>query len=154
MKARHKRFVLVGLGIVGVVIAAALAINALQSNIAYFFSPSQVLAGEAPRGHVFRLGGLVEKGTLQRQPDGLAVEFVVTDTAKSVTVRYTGILPDLFKEGQGVVTKGRLGDDGVFVAEEVLAKHDESYMPPEVGDALEKAAKSGQMPHEVKGAPQ
>ena len=154
MKARHKRFILVGLGILGVAIAAGLAIKALQSNIAYFFSPTQVLAGEAPQGHVFRLGGLVEKGTLHRQPDGLAVEFVVTDTAKSVTVRYTGILPDLFKEGQGVVTKGRLGDDGVFVAEEVLAKHDESYMPPEVGDALEKAAKSGQMPHEVKGAPQ
>jgi cytochrome c-type biogenesis protein CcmE len=143
MKARHKRFLLVGLGIVAVGMAALLAVNALQSNISYFFSPTQVKAGEVPSDHVFRIGGMVVDGTLQRQPGGLDVEFVVTDTAESVTVRYSGILPDLFGEGQGVVAKGRLGADGVFLAQEVLAKHDESYMPPEVQDALDKAQKMG-----------
>lgn len=143
MKSRHKRFLLVGLAIVAVGIAAVLTINALQSNIAYFFSPTQVVAGEAPQGHLFRLGGMVVKGSLQRQSNGLDVRFVVTDTVQQVTVRYTGILPDLFKEGQGVVVKGRLGTDGVFEAEQVLAKHDESYMPPEVKDALETAKKMG-----------
>lgn len=143
MKARHKRFVLVALGIVAVGAAAALAINALQSNIAYFFSPTQVVAGEAPQGHVFRIGGMVEEGTLKRQEGGLDVVFVVSDTAERVTVRYSGILPDLFGEGQGVVAKGRLGPDGVFIAEQVLAKHDESYMPPEVTEALETAQKMG-----------
>ena len=134
MKARHKRFVFV---------AAALALKALQSNISYFFSPSQVMANEAPEDHVFRLGGLVEKGTVKRQADGLTVHFVVTDNAESVKISYTGILPDLFNEGQGVVTKGRLGSDGVFYAEEVLAKHDESYMPPEVADTLKTAHVEG-----------
>ena len=143
MKARQKRFILVALGIVGVGIAAALAITALQSNISYYFSPTQVKAGEAPKDHVFRVGGLVEKGTLERQADGLTVQFVVTDNAEQVTIRYTGILPDLFSEGQGVVTKGRMGGDGVFVAEEVLAKHDESYLPPEVADSLQTAHNEG-----------
>lgn len=150
MKARQKRMVLVALAVVGVGLAAFLAINALQSNIAYFFSPTQVLAGEAPKETLFRLGGLVKADTLHRQEDGLTVAFVVTDTAQEVTVNYTGILPDLFGEGQGVVAKGRLGENGVFIAEEVLAKHDESYMPPEVADALEEAAGTAKMPHEVK----
>ncbi|MDX1594394.1 MAG: cytochrome c maturation protein CcmE [Gammaproteobacteria bacterium] len=143
MKARHKRLALVTVAIAGVAVAAALALSALQSNIAYFFSPTQVLAGEAPKDKVFRLGGMVAEGSLARKPGDLTVSFVVTDTAKQVPVRYTGILPDLFGEGQGVVTRGRLGGDGVFVAEEVLAKHDESYMPPEVQDALDKAQKMG-----------
>lgn len=136
MKARHKRLMFVALGLVGVGAAAYLAVGALQSNIAYFYSPSQVLAKEAPADHVFRLGGLVETGTLQRQPDGLTLTFVVTDNAEKVKVSYTGILPDLFSEGRGVVTRGKLGGDGVFYAEDVLAKHDEAYMPPEVAATL------------------
>ncbi len=143
MKARHKRMLLVAVGIVGVGIAASLALNALQSNIAYFFSPSQVMANEAPQDHVFRIGGLVKEGSLQRQTDGLTMHFDVTDKAANVTVAYTGILPDLFSEGQGVVARGKLGQDGVFYAEEVLAKHDESYMPPEVEDALKTAHAEG-----------
>jgi len=143
MKARQKRLVLVGLGMLGVGAAAALAITALQSNISYFFSPSQVLAKEAPDGRVFRLGGLVSEGSVRREGDGLTVTFDVTDMARTVKVSYTGILPDLFKEGQGAVTKGRLGPDGVFYAEEVLAKHDEEYMPPEVADTLQTAHAQG-----------
>jgi cytochrome c-type biogenesis protein CcmE len=139
MKARHKRLVLVAIAVAGVAGAAALGLNALQSNISYYFSPTQVLAGEAPQDHVIRVGGLVEKGSLQRQADGLTVEFVVTDNAESVRISYTGILPDLFNEGQGVVTRGKLGANGVFYAEDVLAKHDESYMPPEVADSLQTA---------------
>jgi cytochrome c-type biogenesis protein CcmE len=143
MKAREKRMVLVAFGILGVGVAAYMAIGALQSNIAYFFSPSQVQAGEAPKNHVFRIGGLVEKGSLQRLEDGLNLNFTVTDNAKSVTIAYQGILPDLFSEGQGVVAKGKLGEDGVFYAEEVLAKHDEAYMPPEVADSLQTAHNDG-----------
>ena len=143
MKARHKRLVLVGVAILGVGAAATLAISALQSNISYFFSPSQVLAKEAPADRVFRLGGLVNKGSLNRGADGLTVTFDVTDLAQSVKVSYTGILPDLFKEGQGTVTRGRPGPDGVFYAEEVLAKHDEAYMPPEVADSLKTAQSQG-----------
>ncbi len=139
MKARSKRMIFVFIAIVGVGVASALVLSALQSNIAYFFSPSQVLAGEAPQDKVFRLGGMVEEGSIQRAGNGLEVNFTVTDTARSVKVSYTGILPDLFNEGQGVVTRGKLGADGVFYAEEVLAKHDESYMPPEVEDAVKKA---------------
>jgi len=136
VKARHKRFVFVVLAILGVGIAAALAISAMRSNLSYFFSPSQVVAGEAPAGTRFRLGGLVVKNSLTRQGDGLALTFAVTDNAETIEVSYTGILPDLFGEGQGMVAKGRLGEDGVFYAEEVLAKHDESYLPPEVADSL------------------
>jgi cytochrome c-type biogenesis protein CcmE len=136
MKARHKRLIFVAVGIAGVGLAASLAISALRSNIAYFFSPSQVMANEAPKDRVFRLGGLVEKGSLKRKADGLTVTFTVTDMAKSMKVSYTGILPDLFGEGQGVVTKGRLGPNDVFYAEEVLAKHSASYMPPEVASSL------------------
>ncbi len=134
-------------GVALIAIAAALVLNALQGNIAFFFSPSQVAAKEAPVDKTFRVGGLVEKGSLKRRADGLTVDFVVTDTANSIPVVYTGLLPDLFKEGKGVVTQGRLGPDGVFRASEVLAKHDENYMPPEAAHALskaqaEKAAKS------------
>lgn len=143
MKARQKRLVFVAFGILGVGMAALLAISALRSNIAYFFSPSQVVAGEAPANAVYRLGGLVVQHSLKRQPDGLTVIFDVTDNAKTVQVRYTGILPDLFGEGQGVVTKGRMGTEGVFLAEEVLAKHDESYLPPEVADTLKTAHAQG-----------
>ncbi len=139
MKARQKRLVFVGLAILGIGMASALALTALKSNISYFFSPSQVLANEAPPNHVFRLGGLVTKGTLARQQDGLTVHFDVTDNAKTVKVAYTGILPDLFSEGKGVVTKGKLGADGIFYADEVLAKHDEEYMPPEVASTLQTA---------------
>jgi cytochrome c-type biogenesis protein CcmE len=144
MKARQQRLIFVGLAIVGIGAASALALSALNSNISYFFSPSQVLANEAPAEHVFRLGGLVVPGTVSREDsDGLTVKFDVTDNDGIVTVAYTGILPDLFSEGQGVVTRGRLGSDGVFVAEEVLAKHDEEYMPPEVADSLKTAHASG-----------
>jgi len=136
VKARHKRLVLVALAILGVGIAAILAISALRSNLSYFFSPVQVRAGEVPAGAVFRLGGLVVKDSLVRQRDGLTVIFAVTDNAETLQVSYTGILPDLFGEGQGMVAKGRLGEDGVFYAEDVLAKHDESYLPPEVAASL------------------
>ena len=139
MKARQKRMLFVGLAVVGVGLAASLALSALKSNIAYFFSPSQVLAGESPKDAVFRVGGLVVDHSLKRQEDGLTVRFNVTDNAGTVPVSYTGILPDLFGEGQGVVAKGRIGGDGVFYADEVLAKHDESYMPPEVADTLKTA---------------
>jgi len=136
VKARHKRLILVALAILGVGIAVVLAISALRSNLSYFFSPAQVRAGEAPAGTVFRLGGLVVKDSLVRKKDGLTVIFAVTDNAETLQVSYTGILPDLFGEGQGMVAKGRLGEDGVFYAEEVLAKHDESYLPPEVAASL------------------
>ncbi len=136
MKPRHKRFALIGGGIAVLGIAAALVLNAFQSNLVFFFTPTQVAAGEAPTGKAFRIGGLVKEGSLKRQPDGLTVQFIVTDTAKEIPVAYTGILPDLFREGKGVVAQGKLGDNGLFSASEVLAKHDENYMPPEVHDAL------------------
>jgi len=125
-------------------VAAALALNAFQSNLVFFFSPSQVAAKEAPIGRKFRVGGLVEEGSIKRDGDGLTVKFTITDTAQSIPVVYTGILPDLFKEGKGCVAQGKVGEDGVFYADEVLAKHDENYMPPEAGDAIEHAQKAGQ----------
>jgi cytochrome c-type biogenesis protein CcmE len=139
MKRRHKRigFIIAGLAALG--IAAAFVLTAFQSNLVFFFSPSQVAANEAPANRTFRIGGLVENGTIKRQSDGLTVHFTVTDTAKSIPVVYKGILPDLFKEGKGCVAQGKLGADGVFYADEVLAKHDENYMPPEAGDAIDKA---------------
>ena len=139
MKPRHQRMVAIAAGVALIAIAAALVLNAFQGNIVFFFSPSQVAAREAPLDRTFRVGGMVEAGSLKRRADGLTVEFVVTDTAKSIPVVYSGILPDLFKEGKGVVTQGRLGPDGVFRASEVLAKHDENYMPPEAAGALAKA---------------
>ena len=137
MKPRYKRLAVV-LGIVAAVgVAAALVLNAFRSNLVFFYSPSQVFAREAPVGRTFRLGGLVKNGSLQRE--GLTVSFLVTDTVQTIPVRYQGILPDLFKEGKGVVAQGQIGADGVFVAREVLAKHDENYMPPEAADALKRA---------------
>ena len=141
--ARKKRLYLIALMVVGVGIAVTFALNAFNQNLMFFYSPSEVIGGEAPKDHTFRLGGLVTDGSVQRQSDGLTVQFDVTDTAKNVTVQYTGILPDLFREGQGIVAHGRLRDDGVFVAEEVLAKHDENYMPPEVADSLQAAHDAG-----------
>jgi cytochrome c-type biogenesis protein CcmE len=144
MKARHKRFGILLAGLVGLGLAAWLVFNALDSNLSYYFSPTDVAENKVPQDHVFRLGGLVEKGTLQRGQE-LTVRFVVSDGPNSpkVNVSYTGILPDLFKEGQGVIAQGRLDADGVFIADEVLAKHDENYMPPEVADSLAKAKTKG-----------
>jgi cytochrome c-type biogenesis protein CcmE len=136
MKPRHKRFALVAVLVLAVGAVVALVLNAFQSNLVFFYSPSQVAAHEAPSMRTFRLGGLVERGTVKR--DGTRVSFVVTDTAKSIPVSYEGILPDLFKEGKGVVAQGQL-QGGVFVAREVLAKHDENYMPPEAAEALKQA---------------
>ena len=144
MKTRHKRIALIvgGLVILGAVVA--LVLNAFQSNLVFFFSPTQVAAGEAPKGKPFRVGGMVKEGSIRREADGVTLRFVVTDTEKDLAVAYRGILPDLFKEGKGAVAQGKLGEDGVFVASEVLAKHDENYMPPEVaqavGDAHARAA--------------
>ncbi len=142
MKPRHKRFAIIGGALLALGIAAALVLNAFQSNLVFFFTPTQVAAGEAPLGRTFRIGGLVRVGSLKRQADGVTVQFVVTDTAKDMTVAYTGILPDLFSEGKGVVAQGKLGSDGVFVAADVLAKHDENYMPPEAKHAVEEAHKA------------
>ena len=143
MKTRHKRIALIVGGLVILGAVAALVLNAFQSNLVFFFSPTQVAAGEAPKGKPFRIGGMVKDGTIQREADGVTLRFVITDTEKDIVVAYKGILPDLFKEGKGAVAQGRLGDDGVFVAKEVLAKHDENYMPPEaakaVGDAHARA---------------
>jgi len=141
MKRRYKRIVFVALAFVGVAAATVLVVNSLRSNTAYFFSPSRVIAKEAPINRIFRLGGVVKKGSIKRTGDGLTVEFVVTDRAADVPVRYTGILPDLFAEDKSVVTKGKLQADGLFLAEEVLAKHDEKYVPPEVAEAMERAKK-------------
>ncbi|MFZ4536479.1 cytochrome c maturation protein CcmE [Propionivibrio sp.] len=144
MKTRHKRIALIlgGLAVLGLVVT--LVLNAFQSNLVFFFSPTQVAAGEAPKGKSFRIGGLVKEGTIKREADGVTMRFVMTDTEKDMIVAYKGILPDLFKEGKGAVAQGKLGDDGVFIASEVLAKHDENYMPPEatkaIADAQERAA--------------
>ncbi|HHH39107.1 MAG TPA: cytochrome c maturation protein CcmE [Sedimenticola sp.] len=142
MKARHKRLWFVLAGLAGLVLATWLVLNALDNNLSYFFSPTEVAERKAPADHVFRLGGLVETGSLQRGQE-MTVRFTVTDNAHKVQVEYTGILPDLFQEGQGVIAQGRLNEQGVFVADEVLAKHDENYMPPEVADALQKSHQAG-----------
>ncbi|WP_313691558.1 cytochrome c maturation protein CcmE [Achromobacter mucicolens] len=131
-----------GLGLLG--LATALVLNALQSNLVFFFSPTQVVAHEAPASGSFRVGGLVEQGSLRRDADGLTLRFAVTDTAHAVPVTYQGLLPDLFREGKGVVVAGKMGTDGVFRATEVLAKHDENYMPPEAADAIQKAEQRAQ----------
>jgi cytochrome c-type biogenesis protein CcmE len=144
MKPRHKRTALILGALAAIGIAVALILNAFQSNLVFFFTPTQVMAHEAPQGRSFRIGGMVEAGSLQRQADGVTVRFVVTDTAKSVPVTYKGILPDLFKEGKGVVAQGKLSADGVFEASEVLAKHDENYMPPEAAEAMERAKQAMQ----------
>jgi cytochrome c-type biogenesis protein CcmE len=137
MKRRHRRIAFIVIGLASLALAAYLAANAFRNNLVFFFSPTQVAAKEAPVDRTFRIGGLVQEGTLKRE--GLNVQFTVTDTAASVPVVYNGILPDLFKEGRGCVAQGKISSDGVFHAEQVLAKHDENYMPPEAGAALDKA---------------
>lgn len=149
MKPRHKRLVAVAVGVAALGIATALVLNAFQSNLVFFFTPSQIANNEAPVGKSFRVGGMVEMGSVKRS--GVEVRFVVTDNAKSVPVVYSGILPDLFKEGKGVVAQGQLGPDGIFRAREVLAKHDENYMPPEAAEALKKAHEKGQPAGSMKG---
>jgi cytochrome c-type biogenesis protein CcmE len=140
LKPRHKRIALIGGGLAAIALAATLVLQALDSNIAFFFTPTQVVQGEAPQGKAFRIGGMVKEGSIRR--DNLTVSFVITDTAKDVPVTYTGILPDLFKEGKGAVVQGKLAADGRFAATEVLAKHDENYMPPEAQHAVDQAQKA------------
>ena len=152
MTPRQQRMVLVGLVVAGVALAVGLALRAFNDNLLYFYTPSQVAAGEAPPGKKFRLGGLVEKGSLRREAGQIEVRFQVTDMKQSMAVSYSGVLPDLFREGQGVIAYGVLMPDGSFRADEVLAKHDENYMPPEAADAIAKAQKGelpakGAMPH-------
>ena len=141
MKARYRRFIWVALGLLIIAVAVTLVLRAFNSNLVFFFTPSEVSENKAPSDRTFRIGGLVSAGSIKRQPDGLTVAFDVTDTAKTIPVTYKGILPDLFKEGKGVVAQGKIGPDGVFRAAEVLAKHDENYMPPEAAEALKKAGK-------------
>ena len=141
MKPRHRRLIMIGGGLAAVAAIAALVLNAFQSNLVFFYSPTQVANREAPEGRTFRIGGMVEMGSVQR--NGTQVQFVVTDTAKTLPVRFEGILPDLFKEGKGAVAQGRLGQDGTFIASEVLAKNDENYMPPEAAEAMAKAKAAG-----------
>jgi cytochrome c-type biogenesis protein CcmE len=142
MTPRRRRGLLLGGVLGGTALAVALVANAFRSNLVFFYSPSDVAAQQAPAARTFRLGGLVESGSLVRAADGVTVRFVVTDTAQRTAVEYRGLLPDLFKEGKGVVAQGKLGGDGVFRADEVLAKHDENYMPPEAADAVERAHKA------------
>ncbi len=156
MKARHKRFGLIAVGLLLLVVAVVLFTKSFKSNLVFFFTPTQVASGEAPKTGNFRIGGMVEEGSLKRLPDGLRVEFKVTDTARTMQVQYKGILPDLFKEGKGVVAEGSLNKDGLFVADQVLAKHDENYMPPEAAAALESAktqkAKDATVSNAMEGA--
>ncbi len=143
MNKRSRRKMLVAMVIFGVSIATVLALTAFDENLLYFYSPTQIHAGEAPQNRSFRVGGLVVDGSVRREENSLAVQFDLTDNAEVVSVTYTGILPDLFREGQGIVAMGRLDGSGLFVADEVLAKHDENYMPPEVADALDAAHEAG-----------
>ncbi len=140
MKPRHQRMALILGGLLSIGLAAYFVLNAFQNNLVFFFTPSQVVAGEAPQTRVFRIGGMVKTGTVKRE--NLTVNFVVTDTVREVAVTYTGILPDLFREGKGVVAEGKLNAAGAFVASEVLAKHDENYMPPEAKHALDEAQRT------------
>ena len=142
MKLRHKKLALIGGALALLGIIAALVLNALNSNIALYISPTDVKNGKAPADKLFRIGGLVKEGSLKREADGITLSFVVTDTDKDLAVRYTGILPDLFREGKGAVAQGKIGENGVFVASEVLAKHDENYMPPEAADAIQRAGET------------
>lgn len=142
MKPRHKRLILISTGLATLGLAAWMVLSAFQKNLVFFFTPTQILAGEAPQGRSFRMGGMVEAGSLKRQTDGVTVAFIVTDNAQRISVHYRGILPDLFKEGKGVVAQGKLGNDKLFLADEVLAKHDENYMPPEAAYALKKGTEA------------
>jgi cytochrome c-type biogenesis protein CcmE len=144
MTPRRKRMITVVAILAGVGIATAFALQSFQKNLLYYYSPSQIQAGEAPSTRSFRVGGLVENGSLKREPGSLEVRFILTDYAHQQSVSYTGVLPDLFREGQGVIARGKMGSDGMFVAEEVLAKHDENYMPPEVKDSLKPHAQASQ----------
>jgi len=144
MTPRQKRMITVVAILAGVGIATAFALQSFQKNLLYYYSPSQIQAGEAPSARSFRVGGLVENGSLKREPGSLEVRFTLTDYAHQQSVSYTGVLPDLFREGQGVIARGKMGADGMFVAEEVLAKHDENYMPPEVKDSLKPHAQASQ----------
>jgi cytochrome c-type biogenesis protein CcmE len=139
VKPRHKRAAAIVLGVVALGVVAALVLGAFKQNLVFFFTPTEIAEHKAPQGRTFRIGGMVEKGSVKRQADGVTVQFIVTDTAKSIPVTFRGSLPDLFREGKGVVAQGQLGADGVFRANEVLAKHDENYMPPEAKAAVEKA---------------
>ncbi len=139
MKKRHKRFIFVGIAFAGLAIATTFVMKAFNSNLVFFHTPTEVANHEIPLDKHFRLGGLVKTGSVERQSDGLTVHFIVTDTSNNVKVAYTGILPDLFTEGQGVVAQGKISSDGTFMAEEVLAKHDEEYMPPEAAEAIKRA---------------
>lgn len=150
MKPRYKRLMLIGIGLAILGLAAALVLQAFQKNLVFFFTPTQIMAGEAPHGRSFRMGGMVEVGSIQRQPDGVTVSFMVTDTVQKIRVNYRGSLPDLFKEGKGVVAQGKLGNDKLFIADEVLAKHDENYMPPEAAYALKKANESNPAGNQTK----
>jgi cytochrome c-type biogenesis protein CcmE len=143
VKARHKRFILIAIGLALLGLAVMLILNAFKSNMVFFYTPTQVEKGEVPKDTGFRLGGLVVPDSLKREDDGLTVRFQITDTARTVSVTYKGILPDLFKEGKGVVAQGKLDAGGLFVASEVLAKHDENYMPPEAAEALKRAKEQG-----------
>ncbi len=145
MKARQKRFLFIVAAVAGLAAAVGLVLNALENNVSLYFTPTQVFNNEAPHGRSFRIGGVVEEGSVKRDADGLTVNFVITDRHKSIPVVYKGILPDLFTEGKGVVAQGRVEADGVMRADEVLAKHDENYMAPEAADALEKAQKAKEM---------
>jgi len=142
MTPRRQRMVLVALVAAGVILSAGLALRAFQENLLYFFTPSQIAAGEAPLNRSYHLGGMVLPDSIQRDPGSLTVDFVVTDYAHSMPVSYTGVLPDLFGEDQGVVARGRLDANGLFIADEILAKHDENYMPPEIAEALAQAEQS------------
>ncbi|HJP34370.1 MAG TPA: cytochrome c maturation protein CcmE [Gammaproteobacteria bacterium] len=144
---RKTRLITVVLVLAGMGLATALILTAFEKNLMYFYSPSEVVAGEAPTERKFRIGGLVVEGSIERIPDSLTVQFTITDTAHEVTVSYDGILPDLFREGQGIVAHGRSREDGVFEASEVLAKHDENYMPPEVASAIAEAKPGSVPPH-------
>ena len=139
MKKRHKRIVFIVASLAALGLATALVLGAFRNNLVFFFSPTQVMAKEAPVGKTFRIGGLVKNGTLKRDSDGLTIRFTVTDTANSIPVVYKGILPDLFKEGRGCVAQGRVTSDGIFYADQIMAKHDENYMPPEAARALDQA---------------
>ncbi len=152
MTPRRTRMLFAAVVVIGVAVAAALAFNAIGENMLFFFSPSQIQAGEAPTGRKLRVGGLVVPDSIQREKNSLAINFKLTDQQHSIMVQYTGILPDLFREGQGVVALGSIDPQGVFQAEEVLAKHDENYMPPEVAEALKIASEGGQIqnPHDKK----
>lgn len=142
MKSRHKKLAVIALGVAALGVASILVLSAFQSNLVFFFSPSQVIAKEAPIGKSFRIGGLVEEGSVKREDHSTTVRFAVTDTMQTIPVVYTGILPDLFREGKGIVAQGKISANGIFEADEVLAKHDENYMPPEAAEALEQAAKA------------